>query len=67
MANNKKVESKVAEYTDIVHELREGVVYDVYYNGNKEVKSEESHDQDEYREIATVVESKPAEDAGEGE
>jgi hypothetical protein len=33
---------KEAEYTDIIHEVRDGVLYDVYLNGKKEVKIIES-------------------------
>jgi len=33
------------KYTDLVHEVRDGVVYDVYLNEGKEVKAVVSNEQ----------------------
>lgn len=43
MGKNKKVEKIVEiQYTDIIHEVRDGVLMDIYLNGDKEVKIEVS-------------------------
>lgn len=43
MAKSKIVKKEsVEKYTDIIHEVRDGVMVDVYLNGDKEVKVEVS-------------------------
>lgn len=43
MAKQKSVQKEVeVKYTDIIHEVRDGVMVDVYLNGEKEVKVEVS-------------------------
>ncbi len=54
----KKSVEKEAKYTDIIHELRGGEVFDVYMNGGKEVKAVLSSDQEEYRGVASVEKPK---------
>lgn len=42
MAKKKKVMSEQVEYSDIIHEVRDGVMMDVYLLKGKEVKVEVS-------------------------
>lgn len=43
MGKNKKVEKIVEiKYTDIIHEVRDGILMDIYLNKGEEVKAEPS-------------------------
>lgn len=42
--SSKKSVVQEVKYTDIIHEMRDGVMMDVYLNGKKEVKSEPSRE-----------------------
>ncbi len=50
----KKSVEKEAKYTDIIHEIRDGEVFDVFMNNGKEVKAVLSPDQEEYRGVASL-------------